>query len=207
MCVCFKTEEDKAEGGVPISHKGPWCPHWGIWSLFWGGGGGSLRQSARSVLYNQAVPPLSRAHLHAQEDQGPGGSLLVGQGEWSQVALGNLVCRILCKFHDLLFSISVSVMLGTDQVAFTAGHLHGLCPEELFQLDSSTPSALSQQVQAHRGRPSRCPWNWIKTALFALGMRYPRTPPKTQATRQVAGAPLLKSATFSKSSLIITNYS
>lgn len=69
----------------------------------------------------------------------------------AQVALGNLVCRILCKFHDLLFSISVSVMLGTDQVTFTAGHLHGLCPEELFRLDSSTPSALSQQVQAHRG--------------------------------------------------------
>lgn len=45
-------------------------------------GGGPLRQSARSVLYNQAVPPLSRAYLHAQEDQGPGGGLLVGQGEW-----------------------------------------------------------------------------------------------------------------------------
>ena len=147
-----------------------------IRSLFWGGGR-SLRQSARSALYNQAIPPLSSAHLHAQEEQGSGGGLLVGQGEWSQVALGNLVCRILRKFHDLLIS-----HLCVSDVGHWPSDLHSWSP----------PWAL----------PSR-----IKTVLFTLGLRYPRTPPKTQATRQVAGAPLLKSATVSKLSLIITNCS
>ena len=69
---------------------------------------------------------------------------------WAILSVGSSV-------SSYLSPVSVSVLLGTDQMTFRAGPLHGLCPEELFQLDSSTPSALSQQVQAHRGSPSRCP--------------------------------------------------
>lgn len=81
MCV-LRLRKTKQKGESPSVIKGPdaHTEEYGLYSE--GGGGGPLRQSARSVLYNQAVPPLSRAYLHAQEDQGPGGGLLVGQGEW-----------------------------------------------------------------------------------------------------------------------------
>lgn len=80
-----------------MSHKGPWCPHWG-YGLYseeegvglWGRVQDQLCISRHSLHW---VPCL-----HAQEERGPGGSLLAGQGEWSQVALGNLVCRVLRKF-------------------------------------------------------------------------------------------------------------